>query len=318
MAFLGDLEERYQMLRQDGHPLRARYWYFCQIVTSIWPFLYAALSGRSEGPSVFGLSTGFVLLDEMTGGLRGGELIVLASRPSIGTTAFALNIAQHVAMHPSIRKPVAVFSFDMSSSAVMTRLLLAGARVNQHRFRAGYLDADERRKLQVELADLAGAPLFVDDTGGLTLAQIRDKLQGMKREHGLSLVVIDDLHMINDVGWDCLPQGEATSISRGLKRMARELNVPFVVLSKIYNPSVAYPTDPTPSVRDLDSLGPIRRDADLVAFIHRDEVYRKHREDLIGVADVIVVKHRNGPVGTIPLRFVSAYNRFENRSEDLV
>src|SRR5208283_1963929 len=137
---------------------------------------------------VSGLSTGFTRFDEMTGGLHGGELLILAARPSMGKTALALNIAQHVATHPQMRKPVAVFSLEMSSASLLTRLLCAGARVDQHKFRAGYLNADERRRLQVALADLTESPLFLDDTPGVNLMDIHAKVRRMQSEHGVSLV----------------------------------------------------------------------------------------------------------------------------------
>ena len=149
---------------------------------------------------VSGLSTGFAKFDEMTGGLHGGELLILAARPSMGKTALALNIAQHVATHPQMRKPVAVFSLEMSSASLLTRLLCSAARVDQHKFRAGYLNADERRKLQVALADLTESPLFLDDTAGVNLMDIHSKLRRMQAEHGLSLVVIDYLQLMSSRG----------------------------------------------------------------------------------------------------------------------
>lgn len=264
-----------------------------------------------------GLSTGFTKFDEMTGGLNGGELVILAARPSMGKTALALNIAQHVASHPRLRKPVAVFSLEMSSASLLTRLLCAAARVDQHKFRAGFLNADERRKLQVALGDLTESPLYLDDTPGVHLMDVHAKLRRMKSEHGLSLVVIDYLQLMSSRGRSENRNQEVSAISRGLKLMAKDLNVPFIVLSQLNRASETRKGDHKPQLSDLRDSGSIEQDADLVAFIYREEVYRKDREDLKGLADLIIAKQRNGPIGTVPLRFLGQYTRFENRAEDL-
>jgi replicative DNA helicase len=266
---------------------------------------------------VSGLSTGFAKFDEMTGGLHGGELLILAARPSMGKTALALNIAQHVATHPQMRKPVAVFSLEMSSASLLTRLLCSAARVDQHKFRAGYLNADERRKLQVALADLTESPLFLDDTAGVNLMDIHSKLRRMQAEHGLSLVVIDYLQLMSNRGRSENRNQEVSAISRGLKLMAKDLNVPFLVLSQLSRASETRIGDHKPQLSDLRDSGSIEQDADLVAFIFREEVYKRDREDLRGLADLIVAKQRNGPIGNVPLRFLGQFTRFENRAEDL-
>jgi replicative DNA helicase len=266
---------------------------------------------------VSGLSTGFAKFDEMTGGLHGGELLILAARPSMGKTALALNIAQHVATHPQMRKPVAVFSLEMSSASLLTRLLCSAARVDQHKFRAGYLNADERRKLQVALADLTESPLFLDDTAGVNLMDIHSKLRRMQAEHGLSLVVIDYLQLMSSRGRIENRNQEVSAISRGLKLMAKDLNVPFLVLSQLSRASETRIGDHKPQLSDLRDSGSIEQDADLVAFIFREEIYKRDREDLRGLADLIVAKQRNGPIGNVPLRFLGQFTRFENRAEDL-
>jgi len=266
---------------------------------------------------VRGLSTGFAKFDEMTGGLNGGELIILAARPSMGKTALALNIAQHVATHPKMRKPVAVFSLEMSSSSLLTRLLCSAARVDQHKFRAGYLNHEERRKLQVALADLTEAPLYLDDTAGVHLMDVHSKLRRMKAEHGLSLVVIDYLQLMSSRGRNENRNQEVSAISRGLKLMSKDLDVPFVVLSQLSRASETRPGDHKPQLSDLRDSGSIEQDADLVAFIYREEVYKRDREDIKGLADLIIAKQRNGPIGNVPLRFLGQFTRFENRAEDL-
>jgi replicative DNA helicase len=266
---------------------------------------------------VSGLSTGFAKFDEMTGGLHGGELLILAARPSMGKTALALNIAQHVATHPQMRKPVAVFSLEMSSASLLTRLLCSAARVDQHKFRAGYLNADERRKLHVALEDLTESPLYLDDTAGVNLMDIHSKLRRMQAEHGLSLVVIDYLQLMSNRGRSENRNQEVSAISRGLKLMAKDLNVPFLVLSQLSRASETRIGDHKPQLSDLRDSGSIEQDADLVAFIFREEVYKRDREDLRGLADLIVAKQRNGPIGNVPLRFLGQFTRFENRAEDL-
>ncbi len=266
---------------------------------------------------VSGLSTGFAKFDEMTGGLHGGELLILAARPSMGKTALALNVAQHVATHPQMRKPVAVFSLEMSSASLLTRLLCSAARVDQHKFRAGYLNADERRKLQVALADLTESPLFLDDTAGVNLMDIHSKLRRMQAEHGLSLVVIDYLQLMSSRGRSENRNQEVSAISRGLKLMAKDLDVPFLVLSQLSRAAETRIGDHKPQLSDLRDSGSIEQDADLVAFIFREEVYKRDREDLRGLADLIIAKQRNGPIGNVPLRFLGQFTRFENRAEDL-
>src|SRR5579863_884263 len=266
---------------------------------------------------VRGLSTGFAKFDEMTGGLNGGELFILAARPSMGKTALALNIAQHVAAHPKMRKPVAVFSLEMSSSSLLNRLICSAARVDQHKFRAGYLNHEERRKLQVALADLTEAPLYLDDTAGVHLMDVHSKLRRMKAEHGLSLVVIDYLQLMSSRGRSENRNQEVSAISRGLKLMSKDLDVPFVVLSQLSRASETRPGDHKPQLSDLRDSGSIEQDADLVAFIYREEVYKRDREDIKGLADLIIAKQRNGPIGNVPLRFLGQFTRFENRAEDL-
>jgi replicative DNA helicase len=266
---------------------------------------------------VRGLSTGFAKFDEMTGGLNGGELVILAARPSMGKTALALNIAQHVATHPQMRKPVAVFSLEMSSSSLLTRLVCAAARVDQHKFRAGYLNQDERRKLQVALANLTESPLFLDDTPGVNLMDVHAKLRRMKSQHGLALVVIDYLQLMSSRGRSENRNQEVSAISRGLKLMAKDLDVPFLVLSQLSRAAETRPGDHKPQLSDLRDSGSIEQDADLVMFIYREEVYKRDREDLRGLADLIIAKQRNGPIGTVPLRFLRQYTRFENRIDDL-
>lgn len=264
-----------------------------------------------------GVSTGFVKFDELTGGLHPGELIILAARPSMGKTALALNIAQHIATHPSLRKTVAIFSLEMSKEALLTRMICAAARVDQQKFRAGYLNKEERRRLQVAAADLAEAPLFIDDTAGIGLMEIHAKLRRLKAEHGLGLVVIDYLQLMSGRGRFENRNQEVSFLSRGLKLMAKELNVPMLVLSQLSRAPETRPGDHVPQLSDLRESGSIEQDADLVAFIYREEYYKPDREDLRGLADLIIGKQRNGPIGKVKLAFLKEFTKFENLAADL-
>src|SRR5260370_24421314 len=216
-----------------------------------------------------------------------------------------------------MRKPVAVFSLEMSSSSLLTRLLCSAARVDQHKCRAGFVNHEERRKLQVALADMTDSPLFLDDTPGVNLMDVHSKLRRMQQEHGLSLVVIDYLQLMSSRGRVENRTQEVSAMSRGLKLLAKDLNVPFLVLSQLSRASETRPGDHKPQLSDLRDSGSIEQDADLVAFIYREEVYKRDREDLKGLADLIVAKQRNGPIGTVPLRFLGQFTRFENRAEHL-
>ena len=262
-----------------------------------------------------GVSTGFAKLDEMTGGLHGGELVILAARPSMGKTALALNIAQHVATR--LDQTVAVFSLEMSKESLLTRMLCSTARVDSQRFRAGYLNQEERGRLQSAAADLVGAPLFIDDTAGITLMEMHAALRRLQQQRKLGLVVVDYLQLMSGRGRFENRNQEISTISRGMKLLAKELNVPLLVLSQLSRAPETRQGDHRPQLSDLRESGSIEQDADLVAFIFREEVYRRDREDLRGLAELLVAKQRNGPVGKVDLVFLHSLTKFENRAEDL-
>ncbi|HWY48166.1 MAG TPA: replicative DNA helicase [Bryobacteraceae bacterium] len=264
-----------------------------------------------------GLSTGFLKLDEMTGGLHPGELVILAARPSMGKTALALNIAQHVASQPNEKQTVAVFSLEMSRESLLTRMICAGARVDQQKFRAGYLNQDERRRLAKTASELVQAPLFIDDTSGTHMMDIHAKLRRLKAEHGLSLVVIDYLQLMSGRGRYENRNQEISTISRGLKLLAKDLKVPMLVLSQLNRAPETRPGDHRPQLSDLRESGSIEQDADLVAFIFREEVYKQEDERLKGLAELLVAKQRNGPTGKVNLVFLKEFTKFENRTNDL-
>jgi replicative DNA helicase len=262
-----------------------------------------------------GVSTGFLKFDEKTGGVRPGELIILAARPAMGKTALALNLAYHVAAN--LKKPTAIFSLEMSKESLLTRLLCAAARVDSQKFRAGFLNANERRQLQVAAAELTEAPLFIDDTASTNLMDIHAKLRRLKAEHGLGLVVVDYLQLMTAKGrFDSRVQ-EVSSISRGLKLLSKELEVPILALSQLSRAPDTRQGDHRPQLSDLRESGSIEQDADIVCFIFREEVYKPDRTDLKGLAELIIAKQRNGPTGKVNLVFLHSLTKFENRLGDL-
>jgi replicative DNA helicase len=263
-----------------------------------------------------GISTGFTKLDEMTGGLHKGELIILAARPSMGKTAIALNIASHVAT--KLNEKVAVFSLEMSGESLLTRMLCASAYVDSQRFRAGYLNQEERRKLAQASQKLVEAPLFIDDTAGVNLMDMHAKLRRMQGgDQKLGLVIVDYLQLMSARGRTENRNQEVSGISRGLKLMAKELDVPMMVLSQLSRAPETRIGDHRPQLSDLRESGSIEQDADLVGFIFREEVYKRDRADLHGLAELIIAKQRNGPIGTVNLVYLHAMTKFENRAEEL-
>lgn len=266
---------------------------------------------------VRGLQTGFRKFDDMTAGLHEGELVILAARPSMGKTALALNIAQHVATDPVNPQTVAVFSLEMSKESLLTRMVCAEARVDQQKFRMGYLGHEERRMLQMAAMKLVQAPLFIDDTPGTNLMDVHAKLRRLQAEHGLALVVIDYLQLMSSKGRSENRNQEVSALSRGLKLLSKELRVPFMVLSQLSRAPETRPGDHRPQMSDLRESGSIEQDADLVLFIFREEVYNRDREDLKGLAKLIIAKQRNGPIGDVNMVFLKEYTRFENPINDL-
>jgi replicative DNA helicase len=262
-----------------------------------------------------GVSTGFAKFDEYTGGLHAGDLVILAARPSMGKTALALNMAQHIAMKN--KQTVVIFSLEMSKESLLTRMLCAAARVDSQRFRAGYLNQEERRKLRDAVNDIAEAPLFIDDTAGLHLMDMHAKLRRLAAERGkLGLVVVDYLQLMSGRGRFENRNQEVSALSRGMKLLGKELNVPMLVLSQLSRAPETRQGDHRPQLSDLRESGSIEQDADVVGFIFREEVYNREREDLRGLAELIIAKQRNGPIGTVNLVFLHAQTKFENRAED--
>ena len=268
-----------------------------------------------QGREVTGLATHYVEFDRMTSGLQGSELIIIAARPSMGKTAWAINIAENAAVRGG--KVVAVFSLEMSKASLLRRMLASQALVNSKAIQTGMLMRDDRAKLINGLERLMESKIFIDDTPGITLAEMRAKARRLKQQQGqLDLIVIDYLQLMtgassNSKGFENRTQ-EVSAISRGLKALAKEMNVPVVALSQLSRASEQRGGDKKPLLSDLRESGSIEQDADVVCFIHREEYYDRENEDLKGKAEIIIAKQRNGPTGTIHLAYLADYTRFEN------
>jgi replicative DNA helicase len=261
-----------------------------------------------------GTTTGFIDFDAMTGGLRGGELVILAARPAMGKTALALNIAQHVATHHENAQTVALFSLEMSKEALLTRMICSAARMDQSRFRAGYLDGEERGRLAEEATRLMAAPLYIDDSSNVSLMEIHAKLRRLKAERGLGLVIIDYLQLMSSRGRHDNRVQEVSALSRGLKLLSKDLDTPFLVLSQLSRAPETRKEGPRPLLSDLRESGSIEQDADLVCFVFRESYYKPDNLDLRYEAELIIGKQRNGPVGRVKLHFHPEFTLFSNRT----
>ena len=269
---------------------------------------------HSENPSdITGIPTGYADLDRMTSGLQPSDLIIVAGRPSMGKTAFALNIAEYVALDFGL--PVAVFSMEMSGEQVAMRLLGSVARVSQHKIRTGRVEEDDWSRVTKGLERLQNASIFIDDSGALNPLELRARARRLYRTCGkLGLIVVDYLQLMSGSRADSENRAtELSEISRSLKALAKELNVPIVALSQL-NRSVESRTDRRPMMSDLRESGAIEQDADLIMFIYRDEVYHPESPDK-GRAEIIIGKQRNGPIGMKKLTFIGEFTRFENYAD---
>lgn len=254
--------------------------------------------------------TGYKQFDALTSGLQYSDLIILGGRPSMGKTSFALNIARNVAVNEN--KAVAVFSLEMSKEKLALMLLTAEARVNSERLKTGMISAEEWRKVTTADGIISAAPFFIDDSPNLAVRDIRAKSRRLKMDKDLSLIVIDYLQLMKGPSLKDRKGLEIAEISRSLKSMAKELNVPIIVLSQLKQ-MVEQRADKRPMMSDLWEPGAIERDADIIAFIYRDEVYNKQRNNPNkGKAELIVAKNRDGAIGKVVLTFIGQYVRFEN------
>jgi replicative DNA helicase len=271
---------------------------------------------RDNPSDVTGIPTGFTDLDSKTAGLQPGDLVIVAGRPSMGKTAFALNIAEHVALHNLL--PVAIFSMEMGASQLATRMLGSIARVDQHKMRTGRLNDQEWSDLSEAMGRLHDAPLYIDETAALNALELRSRARRLWRQFGgkLGLVVVDYLQLMSSAN----PRAgenratEISEISRSLKALANELNVPVVALSQLSR-AVESRNDKRPMMSDLRESGAIEQDADVILFIYRDEVYFPEKPEAKGRAEVIIGKQRNGPIGKVDLTFLGQHTRFGNFAE---
>ncbi len=257
-----------------------------------------------------GLETGFIELDEMTNGLQPGEMIIVAARPSMGKTAFALNIAEHMAA--TTRQPCAVFSLEMSRQQLAQRLLCSRSGVDSHKLRRNMLNQDDFGKLALTVGELSEAPLYIDDTPGLSLLSLRAKSRRLAARHGIKAIFIDYLQLMSAPGSESRQQ-EVSNLSRGIKALARELSVPVVCLSQL-NRAAEQREGHRPRMSDLRESGSIEQDADVVMMLHREDYFHRGEEDYedTNTAEVIMAKQRNGPTGTVRLHFHGGSTRFHN------
>jgi replicative DNA helicase len=266
---------------------------------------------RDNPSDVTGVPTGYTKMDQMTSGLQPGDLIVIAGRPSMGKTALALNIAEHVAVDNGL--PVAVFSMEMSATQLAMRMLGSIARVDQHKMRTGRLNDKEWGDLSEAMGKLHETPIYIDEAGALTALEVRARARRLKRQYSkLGLIVIDYIQLMSASSQGENRATEISEISRSLKGMAKELDVPVIALSQL-NRAVDQRPDRRPVMSDLRESGAIEQDADVIMFIYREVVYKPDLpEDQRGIAEVIIGKQRNGPIGTVKLTFLGQHTRFEN------
>ena len=262
---------------------------------------------QSDG-DITGIPSGYTEFDKLTAGLQAGDLIIVAGRPSMGKTALAVNIAENAAIGTKV--PTAIFSMEMPSQQLAFRMISSLGRVDQSHLRTGQFPDEDWSRINTAVQLMSDAPLFIDDTPGLSPTEIRARARRLQREHGLGLIVVDYLQLMQVPGSKENRATEISEISRNLKALAKELALPIIALSQL-NRSVEQRTDKRPVMSDLRESGAIEQDADLIIFIYREEVYNKETPRK-GIADVTIAKQRNGPIGDFPLTFVGRYTKFEN------
>jgi replicative DNA helicase len=270
------------------------------------------LYNRDNPNDVTGVPTGYTDLDEKTSGLQPGDLVIVAGRPSMGKTALSLNIAEHVALDAGL--PVAIFSMEMAATQLAMRLLGSLGRLDQHRLRSGRLLDDDWQRLTQAVGRLNDAPIQIDESAALNALEVRARARRLHRQYGkLGLIIVDYLQLMSATGDGENRATEISEISRSLKALAKELSVPVVALSQL-NRSLEQRPNKRPVMSDLRESGAIEQDADLILFIYRDEVYNPDSADK-GIAEIIIGKQRNGPIGTVKLTFRGENTRFENYAD---
>jgi replicative DNA helicase len=288
---------------------------FTRIKELLWPTMERIEALQRGGQTITGVATGFKELDEMTSGFQPADLIIVAARPSMGKTAFTLNIAQYAAIEHNV--PVAFFSLEMSKESLVQRMLTSEARIDAQRLRKGMLRDDDFPRLARAAGILSSAPVWIDDTPGISILEMRSKARRLKADAGVGMVIVDYLQLMAGPSNSESRQQEVSQISRGLKALAKELSVPVVALSQLSRaPEQRTGDNKRPQLSDLRESGAIEQDADLIMFLFRQEFYDgpvdKDGNSLEGKAEVIVGKQRNGPIGTVNLHFHKQYTRFES------
>jgi replicative DNA helicase len=259
--------------------------------------------------SITGVASGFKDLDELTSGFQKGELIVIGGRPSMGKTAFTLNVAQYVGIE--LKEPVAIFSLEMAKEQLAFRMLCAEAMVNSNSVRKGFIKPEDWHKLTSAASRLTDAPIYIDDSSSISVLELRAKARRLRMEHGLSLVIVDYLQLMRGRGSFERREQEISEISRSLKALAKELSVPVIAVSQLNRGVEQRRPKPKPILADLRESGAIEQDADVILFLYRDEIYNKDDPSNKGKAEVDIAKQRNGPAGeTIKLTFMSKSTRF--------
>lgn len=266
---------------------------------------------------ITGVPTGFTFFDHKTSGLQNSDLVILAARPSMGKTAFALNTARNAALDANV--PVAVFSLEMSKEQLSMRMLSSEARLNSTRLRSGFISQEDWMRITEAAGNLSNAPIYIDDSPGITAMEIRAKSRRLKMDKNIGLIIIDYLQLMQGRRSAERRELEISEISRSLKALAKELDLPVLAISQL-NRMLEQRSDKRPQLSDLRESGALEQDADVVAFIYRDEIYNKDEDNPNkGKAELIISKQRNGPIGTVSLTFLEAYTRFENLApEDMV
>ena len=292
---------------------------FVRIKERLWSTMEHIEALQRSGSAITGVPSGFVDLDKLTTGFQNSELVIVAARPSMGKTAFCLNVATHAAYN---QFGVAIFSLEMSTEALVQRMLCAEARVDSQAVRQGRVRDSDYPKLAAAAGVLQNCPVWIDDSPALTLLEMRSKARRLRADNDIKMVIVDYLQLMRSPEYSENRVQEISDISRSLKQLARELEIPVVALSQLSRASEQRGGDRLPMLSDLRDSGAIEQDADLVLFIHRPEMYRDLREkaddkgdSIEGYAEVLLAKHRNGPTGTVKLRFEKQFTRFENLSD---
>lgn len=287
--------------KQEFQPIR-------EVLLQAWDDAEKRYNARHTNRGITGIPSCFTELDNMTAGFQDGDFIVVAARPSVGKTAFALNIGQNVATKTG--ENVAIFSLEMSSSQLVQRMMCAEGNIDASRMRTGFFHNEDWEKMTMAVSKLSESGIFIDDTPGMTVNDIRSKCRRLMKEKGLGMILIDYLQLIQSVSRGANRQEEVSAISRTLKQLARELNVPVIALSQLSR-GVEQRQDKRPLMSDLRESGAIEQDADIVAFLYRDDYYDSESEKK-NIIEIIIAKQRNGPVGTVELAFLKQFNKFTN------